>query len=251
MYDSVFASGLPEGGDLYAGYINGIYPNLGAVQARFPGKTVVSISVDAAADEGDVLDVESGDASSQQAPAWVVMRRSSGAVPSVYCSESNWPAVQAAFVQANVAQPSYWIAAYPGPGPVLYPGSVAHQYVDAGDYDASVVADYWPGVDAVPPISQNPGGINMQCEDPDTGGTWVLHPSDGSIWAYPVEGSATPPYLGGFNIHPDWNVNCANIAGISTFGSPGDHGYVIFVQEANGYNGYAFTRNGQYAKPTP
>ena len=91
----------------------------------------------------------------------------------------------------------------------------------------------------------------MQCTDPDTGGTWVLDPTNGSIWSYAVEGSKTPPYLGGFNIHPDWGVDCADIAGISTFGTPGAHGYVIFVKGGpQGFSSYAFTRDGRYAKPS-
>jgi hypothetical protein len=71
-------------------------------------------------------------------------------VPTIYCSEAIWSSVQSAFAAAKVAQPQWWIAAYSGPGAVLYPGAVAHQWIDHGPYDESVVADFWPGVDTAP-----------------------------------------------------------------------------------------------------
>jgi murein L,D-transpeptidase YcbB/YkuD len=70
--------------------------------------------------------------------------------PTVYCSLSAWPTVRAAFAAAHVAEPHWWIAAYPGNGPNLYPGSIAHQYANPGLVDISVVADHWPGVDTAP-----------------------------------------------------------------------------------------------------
>ena len=150
MADSVTAADLPVGYDFYAGYVNGLYANMAQIERRFPDSKVIGISV-TVANNGTVLDVEKGDATPAQAPAWVQMRRQAGIIPWVYCSESVWPAVQQAFSAQGIAPPLYWIAAYPGPGPVLYPGSIAHQWADQGLYDESVVADFIPGIDTVSP----------------------------------------------------------------------------------------------------
>ena len=152
MADSVTPANLPEGFDLYAGYVDGLYANIPAIRARFPGRTVVQIVVFASHDAGDCLDVEQGDATPAQAPGWVQRRRAAGhAGPLVYCSESVWPQVRQAFQSAGVPEPGYWVAGYPGSvGPNLYPGSVGHQWRDVGPYDESVMVDYLPGIDPAP-----------------------------------------------------------------------------------------------------
>jgi len=139
---------------MVAGYIDGRYAWSAADWARFPNAVKVKIAVFPSTNTGHVLDCEQGDATPEQCPPWVARRRSAGADPTVYCSLAAWPLVRAAFHNAGVAEPHYWIAAYPGNGPNLYPGAVAHQYADPGPVDISVVADYWPGVDPAP---ANPG----------------------------------------------------------------------------------------------
>ncbi|HXA33029.1 MAG TPA: hypothetical protein VNV87_12275 [Acidimicrobiales bacterium] len=161
MADSTELANLPPGFDLYAGYDDGAWPNAAAIAAQFPGKPVVRITVFPSDNEGDCLDVESGDAAPQDAPAWVQRRRAAGADPSVYCSEAIWQNVKDAFTVANEPQPHYWIAGYPGSvGEALYPGSVAHQWIDRGPYDESIVADYWPGIDP-PPVPPTEGEEEM------------------------------------------------------------------------------------------
>jgi hypothetical protein len=118
----------------------------------------------------------------------------------------------------------------------------------------------WPIGYVIPPFVTGPPpppaplweGVNMQCQDPDTGGIWVINPTNGAVYAYSVNGSPTPPYLGGFNIHPDWDVDLFRLAGFSSFGNAGTHGYVAsFLNAAGtGYNTYGFTRDGRFAKPT-
>ncbi len=164
MYDSVDPAGLPTGADLYAGYVDGQYANADPIKARFPNVPFVGIAVFASTNDGIVLDVERYDATPQQAPGWVKMRRLAGVEPSVYCSEDGWATVKGAFAAAGVTEPSYWVAAYPGAGPGIPLGAVAHQYADMGGYDVSTVADYWPGVDASPSPSPNSYtiGDNMQ-----------------------------------------------------------------------------------------
>ena len=151
MADSVNAALLPEGFDVYGCYDDGLYNNVAAVRARFPTKPLVVFTVFSNDNYGDCLDVEQGDAEPYQAPGWIVRRRWDGHPgPMVYCSLSVWPEVRHAFAVAQVPEPGYIIAAYPGPGPVMIPGAVGHQWIDRGPYDESVIADYLPGIDPAP-----------------------------------------------------------------------------------------------------
>ena len=151
LFDSVTASAIPADAQMVAGYVDGWYRWSASDWARFPHAVKVRIAVHASTNDGHVLDIEQGDATPAQGPGWVQMRRAAGADPSVYCSLAVWGEVRDAFSRAGVPQPHYWIAAYPGNGANLYPGSVAHQYRNSGfngeNVDISVVADYWPGVD--------------------------------------------------------------------------------------------------------
>lgn len=155
MYDAIDLANVQavaSQADLLAGYDDGAWPDADALAAAFPGKQVVRITTQPGDAFGDVLDVENGDATPADAPGWVSARRAAGHTwPTVYCSEGAWPAVQAAFASAGVDPPFYWVAAYPGEGPVVPPGAVAHQYQDAGLYDISVVDDSWPPPPAPPP----------------------------------------------------------------------------------------------------
>lgn len=141
---------MPGGMDLYAGYVDGRYQSYAPAVARFGARKVIPIAVFSTTNAGLVGDCETGDMTPATAVTWVVMRRRAGVDPTVYCSLALWGAVQAAFATAGVPQPHYWIAAYPGIGAALYPGAIAHQYVDTGAYDLSVVVDYWPGFDSAP-----------------------------------------------------------------------------------------------------
>jgi hypothetical protein len=158
MYDAThqLVPNIPRAAQLVAGYLPpSPYAWTAADWAAFPNAVHVRIAVRAATNDGHVLDVETGDATPAEAPGWVRMRRAGGADPTVYCSASLWPTVQQQFVQQGVAQPHYWIASYPGGGPVIPSGAVAHQWQSTTNYDISVVADYWPGVDT-------PGGdVNL------------------------------------------------------------------------------------------
>jgi hypothetical protein len=149
MFDAVSPGALPRSAVLVAGYDDGLYDNVAAIHARFPGALLVDITVSARHDWGQVLDVETGDATPDEAPGWVVRRRAAGADPSVYCNTSTWPDVRAAFRSAAVLEPHYWIAQYDG-DPTIPTGAVAKQYLSTAGWDESSVADYWPGVDPAP-----------------------------------------------------------------------------------------------------
>lgn len=149
MYDSITASNCPDDGQLYAGYVDGRWPNWAEMARRHPGKRIVKVTIWNG--DADVLDVEAGDATPQQAVIWCRARRKLGKDPTVYCNLSTWPAVVAAFSLAGDPLPHWWAAGYRIPAiPYLQPGSVATQWADFGPYDQSLVADYWPGVDPPP-----------------------------------------------------------------------------------------------------
>ncbi len=156
MYDSVTASDIPAGSALVAGYVDGRFAWSAADWSRFPDRVKVRIAVLPTTNDGQMLDVEAGNARPDQAPAWVKMRRAAGVDPSVYTDHSLWPDVRAAFKRAGIAEPYYCIAQWDGVAELI-DGAVAKQYanptITGGHYDASAVADYWPGVDPPRPIA--------------------------------------------------------------------------------------------------
>lgn len=150
MYDSVNYVGIPANASMVAGYVDGLYANIHLMRSHFPKAIVVGIAVFAHTDDGQVLDVERGDASPSEAPGWVQMRRRAGCDPTVYCSLSLWPQVRDAFYAAHIAEPHYWVADWDG-NTTIPTGAVAKQYRNTPHYDISVVADHWPGVDSNQP----------------------------------------------------------------------------------------------------
>jgi hypothetical protein len=164
MYDAVTWQNIPGNAQMAAGYVNGIYawPQSAWDTMRARNTETVGISVFAGANAGQVLDCETSDATPAQCPGWVVMRRNAGTQPAVYMNTSTWGAVRNAFAAARVPEPTYWVAAYPGIGPSVYAGAVAHQYADPGPVDISVVLPVWPGIDGPtpppPPPKFHPSG---------------------------------------------------------------------------------------------
>ncbi len=163
MYDAIYPYTIPVGSipapDFVAGYVDGNWPSLAGMRLRYPAAVPVSITAipgSAGSATADVCDVENGDYTAAQGGAWAKARFVAGFVPCLYTSESNWPALRAAVAQAGVDPDlvDWWIAGYPGSAGAwqLYPGSVAHQFVDRGPYDESAVVDGWtPGRPLRPP----------------------------------------------------------------------------------------------------
>jgi hypothetical protein len=197
MYDalSTQAHTIPADAQLVAGYIDAgpvpaAPPWTAETWALFPHAVHVTIATQPGTNDGLVLDVEAGDATPEQAPAWVAMRRAAGVHPTVYCSESDWPEVRDAFTSRGIAEPEWWIAGAPGSVGQgnLYAGSVAHQYGDnaagtaAATWDISAVADHWPGVDTGTP-SPNLGDDDvkaMLAKLPDDDTVWICFRSSGT-----------------------------------------------------------------------
>lgn len=154
MFDGVTPASVPAGAAAYAGYNQGKYQSLPGLVAKFPGALHVSICVQATG-SARVLDVETSDATAEEAPGWVTRMRAAGEpYPVVYCNEENgWAAVRAAFAAQAVSEPLYWVANYvddPTKLPAIPEGAIGIQFYDYGGYDASLIADYWPGLDPAP-----------------------------------------------------------------------------------------------------
>ena len=85
MFDSVTARNIPTTAKMVAGYVDGLYKWTTADWARFPHAVKVRIACFGRTNDGQVLDVEDGNATPTQAPVWVMMRRVKGVDPTVYC----------------------------------------------------------------------------------------------------------------------------------------------------------------------
>jgi hypothetical protein len=149
MYDSIYANNLPEGGQLYAGYVDGNWPDYANVKAKFPHSVVVAIATNPNTDKGVVGDGPPDNGTWDQWIRWVGLRRAAGVEPTLNTNASNWDAGKAAFAAAKVAEPLWWIAHYDN-DPAIPAGAIAKQYASNSRYDTSSVAAYWPGVDPKP-----------------------------------------------------------------------------------------------------
>jgi len=163
MYDSTSAGDIPVSAVIVGGYVDGLYKWSDADWARFPSAIKVRIAVFASTNDGHVLDVEQGDATPAEAPGWVIRRRQAGVDPTIYCNRGNIAAIKAAFSNAGVPLPHFWLATLDGSTPwdmnivaIQYAG----QTILLQHYDLSIVSNYWPGVDPpLPLLPIDPGSL--------------------------------------------------------------------------------------------
>ena len=158
-FDSTDPNAIPASAEMVLQYIDGA--NAAVVEAwaqaaagRFASAKKIRVACLASTNDGDLLDVEQGNATPGSAPGWVQMRRAAGVDPGVYVNLSNWTAVMEAFQAAAVAQPHYWLAEYDN-DPTIPPGADAKQYANepltGGNYDISTVSPDWPQGDTMTP----------------------------------------------------------------------------------------------------
>lgn len=69
MFDAVDLAEVPVDAEAVLGYTGGSWPTYHELAHRFPNARIVAIAI-AAHEDADLLDVESGDASPEQAPDW-------------------------------------------------------------------------------------------------------------------------------------------------------------------------------------
>lgn len=88
MFDTVTVETVPANPQAVAGYVGGSFPTYIPLVQRFPHALHLSIAVNAEED-AECLDVEAGDATPEQAPAWVRRQQLRGVFrPAIYCSVS-------------------------------------------------------------------------------------------------------------------------------------------------------------------
>ncbi len=104
MYDSVTVSEIPTSARAAAGYVGGSWPTFesGDLRRHLPRARLVSIAV-ASRHDAEALDVEPGDATPADAPAWVRRQQARDIPrPIVYASASEMVAVLAALAAAGI-----------------------------------------------------------------------------------------------------------------------------------------------------
>ena len=182
MYDAIDVNNLPAGGDLYAGYDDGNWPDADAIAQRFPGKELIRITVNPAHDYGVMGDGPPDNGTWPEWVAWVKMRRAAGADPWLNTNASSWQAGKDAFAAAKQSEPHWWIANYDN-SPAIPGGALMKQYASNSSYDTSSCADYLPGIDPAP---QPPAPPAPQTEETDM---IYLCSTPNGIWAKFPDGS--------------------------------------------------------------
>lgn len=117
MYDAVTVANLPAGAAAYAGYVNGLYANIPAIEARFRHRLrrpkIATITIRAQELRAEFLDVENGDATPEQAPGWVLAKLKRGdRRPGLYANRSTMPRLWALLAGAGIRrdQVRLWVA---------------------------------------------------------------------------------------------------------------------------------------------
>lgn len=104
MYDSITVAEIPKNAEAVAGYVGGNWPTYNSLLKAFPKAHHVSIAVNASED-AMCLDVENGDASPNEAPAWVHRQHERHVErPVIYANLSTMPAVKRALASSNVSR---------------------------------------------------------------------------------------------------------------------------------------------------
>lgn len=147
QYDSIDPSQIPSNPEAVAGYVGGWWPDYSRLVSMFPHARHKSVCVNAGED-GDILDVENGDATPQQAPGWYRRQKSRGVdVVGLYADESTMPEVVSIMSAAGIPMSDYvrwvaWLGATDIPS-----GDQARQYTFRAlgrDLDASVcLPEFW------------------------------------------------------------------------------------------------------------
>lgn len=119
MCDSTDINDIPQWADLIGTYCTGSYAvPFETVRAKFPRQALVRINTNADPAHGNCLDVESGDAGPDQAPAWYDARLKAGIkYLAIYCNRSNLAAVAKAMGSRDC---HYWLSTLDGSLPVIY-----------------------------------------------------------------------------------------------------------------------------------
>lgn len=173
MRDSVTAAAIPVGTPVVAGYADGLYVWSSEDWNRHPDAVHLSIAVHPD-HQGDVLDVERGDAVPEDVPGWIDrFNRPGRRAPTIYCDRSAIASVRAL---TGHRVWDWWAATLDGT--IDVPGAVAVQYRDFGGYDESFILDpTWVGLggtSASPALIVPAGRDEPMPLDTARMGIWVI-----------------------------------------------------------------------------
>lgn len=116
MFDTIDPSLIPPRPQAVAGYVGGYWPTYSTLLRDFPHAKHLSIAVNAGED-AECLDVENGDATPAQAPAWCRRQRARGVSrPVIYASVATMPAVLGGLAADGITRGMVrvWTAHYTG-----------------------------------------------------------------------------------------------------------------------------------------
>ena len=184
MFDSVNVQEIPSlantNRDAVAGYVDGLFRNEQEVIAHDPQAHHLSIAV-FATDVADCLDIENGDATPEQAPAWWHHATMHGIWrPCLYASLSVIPDVVHHLEAAGIHRSSYrlWSAHYTGQ-PHVEPGTDATQWTDRAlgrNLDESLCLDtFFPSHPRAKKSPPHRVDVALLEYEPDTG-HWTVSP---------------------------------------------------------------------------
>lgn len=134
MFDDITVSTLPTGSSYaYAGYNAGLWPTMTALRARFPNNRLLEIAI-FASDKGQMLDIENGDATLEEAPAWYERQVQDGVWrPGLYTAAGNMAALERIMTAAHIERASYrlWTAHYTYKAHLCSPKSCGYGLTEA------------------------------------------------------------------------------------------------------------------------
>lgn len=134
MFDNIVITALPSGTSYcYAGYVNGLWPTYDALRERFPSARILDITVFASGN-ATAADIESGDLTITEAPAWYERQRARGVWrPVFYISASGQKALEQMMAKCRVARADYrlWVAHYGVGAHICGPGSCGYGLTEA------------------------------------------------------------------------------------------------------------------------
>ena len=211
MYDAIYVANLeppPPHAQAYAGYVDGRWPDYFAIKAAYPRAHLLSIAV-FPSDDAEALDIENGDATPAQAPAWVKRQHARGVKrPVCYASADAMIQVWANLQAAGIARTGVrlWSAHYGagehicGGGTCGYKNGDGHmvppcdgtQWDDGAKYDTSILLDSFfeeaTMYDTPPaPPGKWPHGAVLTGQWPD-GAAWVtVWDAAAGKWSEPVK----------------------------------------------------------------
>lgn len=216
-----------------AGYISGRYAWSQADWDLFPKANKIRIATNASVTDGDVLDVEQGDALPSQCEAWITKRKAAGLHrPTIYCSLSAVPAVRQGTGKWILGKDyDLWVALYDGSLSNPVSGAVAKQYASGQNWDSNIVYDTnWPYRTEASPLPGAASGFSQTAYADHTNFGWHAAPDATEYDFQLVEGKTqvAREMISGLNVQnvqtkPNttyaWHVAPRNVHGSSGWSS--------------------------------